>query len=60
MELFLYADLVFNNVETLHLCCDIGRGDWLGRVLKIMGNVSLAIMTLRTCAMILEGAMENH
>ena len=60
MELFLYADLVFNNAETLHLCYDIGRGNWLGRVLKIMGNASLAMMTLCTCAMILEGAMENH
>ena len=82
MELFLYVDLVFSDVETLHLCCDtgrgngeplilfceIGRGNWLGRVLKIMcsnGVVcmlvwSLAMMKLCTCAVILEGAMENH
>ena len=30
MGLFLCADLVFNYAETLHPCCDIGRGNWLG------------------------------
>uniref|UniRef100_A0A7N2MS02 Uncharacterized protein n=1 Tax=Quercus lobata TaxID=97700 RepID=A0A7N2MS02_QUELO len=65
-----------NSSATMHMCCEIGRGNWLlGRVLKIMYNngsffepcynmleavLSLAMMKLCTCAVILEGAMENH
>ena len=65
MGLFLYVDLVFGDVETLHLCCDtgrgngeplilfceIGRGNWLGRVLKIMCNNGVVCMLVWSLAM---------
>lgn len=51
MGLFLYADLVFSNAETLHLCCDIGRGNWLGRVLKIMCSNGVVCMLVWSLAM---------
>ena len=59
---------VFSNAETLHLCCDIGRVNWLGRVLKIMCSNGvfcmlawyLVVLKLCTYAVIVEGAMENH
>ena len=51
MGLFLYVDLVFSNAETLHLCCDIGRGNWLGRVLKIMCSNGVVCMLVWPLAM---------
>ena len=65
MGLFLYADLVFSNAETLHLFCDtgrgngeplilfceIGRGNWLGRVLKIMCSNGVVCMLVWSLAM---------
>ena len=42
---------VFSNAETLHLCCDIGRVNWLGRVLKIMCSNGVVCMLVWSLAM---------